>query len=87
MIYFRLFCQCSPIFFDGISVPNNFHHHLHSSILSRIIFNTHIHGIAKNIHDTHHNAFHHNTKSIENIALISSFDDTIRGTRILLSIN
>ncbi|MEI9956149.1 MAG: hypothetical protein WDM90_07575 [Ferruginibacter sp.] len=73
--------QISPLCRTGISSPNNLPHGLRLGTLSKIIFNTPINGIAKNIPGIPHKAFPINTITIDTNALIRTLEETIIGIK------
>lgn len=61
----------------GISVPNNLPHGFSSGTRSKIIFNTPVKGMDKNIPDTPHNAPPIKIIMMDTSALIFTLDETM----------
>src|SRR4029078_213969 len=76
-----------PLCLVGISSPSNFPQGLNPSTRSKMILRMATKGMDKNIPETPHIAPPNKTRMIENSALICTLEETIFGTRKLLSMN
>src|SRR4051812_21587018 len=85
--FFLGLLQTSPIWWVGTVSPSSFPQGFKPFMWSKMIFITAINGIDRNMPDSPHSAFPSNTITMDTSALICTLDETILGTKILLSIN